>query len=581
MKKKNIFKTLLATLAISTTSASAVSCLYESHPTVIYAKSYAYNNPFLNKPRIATKYGNKSLINFENSLFNKANLILFLDRVNYTFEGNYDISNKELEKIINNAVEIKNDQFIKNQKAITQITNTNALKYFNQQFDKLNQKLSEYQKGSNAKKLTDLLSLDFSITDKNKIKYTQEEKEIYKLYELLKDYRFIDISDPNKLVTEAKVREIIENYFKDTPFYSEYLKNKTLPLDDSRSMIKVEKNGEDIANISFSYVRSGLVPFNSIPYNRFIDFAKIIKPDFSARELTDSKDAYLKVFEYMKKQNYIVDDTAKRGMSLGFGPSFLLEGKNPEDDKPSDEFKVFSNQANIIALTPEAEKLRKEFLADPIKFFESHLELINYNSLVTILRRVQGRKNNIEKNKDPKLTARLQQFYNKDKNAAQLLQSQLDNFLAAYKKLKLDQAQNAPQSQINQEQAQVEELKKPFLKDIEKIRKIVQDGIEKARTNINHFVELYAYALFTLGDYKVQIIKGTHQYPKDTQPRDTYWLEFFDKKTNQWYMVDLYKGYLSYQKDSPFTYNPEQELFTNLPSGYTIDPSFKQIAHVK
>lgn len=336
----------------------------------------------------------------------------------------------------------------------------------------------------------------------------------------------------------------------------------------------------DVNNITFEF--KPIIPFNSIPYDHFFEISKKIKSELTSYKLNDSVSAYLKIFEYMKNQHFFVTDDAKSGISSGFGPVFILTSSNPEDGQKVGAYEVFDQNSNINDETPEAAKLRKEFLEAPVSFFENNLDLVNYSSLVNAKRAYEDAYLNYSNANDARISQRFYAIYQSRKNSYELLKTKFDNFINSFKELReLKQLGTSDENTIKTKTQEVETLKRPFIADIELSKSNLLRGVEKAKTNINHLVELYAYSLFILGTYKVQLIKGTYQYPNEKQPRETYWLEFFDNKTNKWHMVDIYKGYLSYKKGQEFNYNPQEEIFTTLPSGYTIDANFVDAAHVK
>ncbi|VEU74475.1 Uncharacterised protein [Mycoplasmopsis citelli] len=570
MKKKNTLKFLLSLLTISLASTSAISCLYEDHPIVIYAKSYSQKNPFLVKfkQRVATNYQNNSLLSFENSLYNKANLNLNFKDVIYKIDGTYSVNNNEAKKTLKGLVTIENNKFNANSNLEQKITNENALKFFQEQWKLLQKKTEEYQSLSNNKNLSLLVSANFN-NDSKKQEFTQLEEEIHDLYNRLNNLSFIDKSNPKKFIDKEKVIKVISHFLKDTPLYAEFLKKISLPENDSNSLITVTRdNFGDVNTIIFQYNKSQ-VPFNSIPYSHFINVAKQVKDRLTSSQIEDTKNVYLKLFNYMKNQKFVVSDELKApGMALGFGPEFLLTSQNPEDNQKSDLFKVFSETSEI----DKNLKLRKDFLDNPKEFFENNLDLVNFESVTNADLKVES----LEKNDD---TSSKNYILAKQKQS--LIHQRLNNFKTVFNELKTLREQNASQQTIISKQEELSKLEASFKDDIENSRKKLNKGISIARTNINHLVELYGYFLFIIGVYDVQLIKGTHQYPNEDKERETYWLEFFDKKTNKWYMVDIYKGYLSYSSENKFTYNPTEELYTSLPKGYTVDPNFVDAAHVK
>ncbi|MHA3845848.1 hypothetical protein ACX1NA_01510 [Mycoplasma sp. VS276A1] len=137
--------------------------------------------------------------------------------------------------------------------------------------------------------------------------------------------------------------------------------------------------------------------------------------------------------------------------------------------------------------------------------------------------------------------------------------------------------------------------------------------ISRSKTNEFSLVMLYAQTLFANGLFKAQIIKGTNQalindvkaQLKNAQDSgsDTkelkkaleqvengiYWLEFYDQTSQKWFMYDVFKGYLSYNKNAADypeflgnkNYDINNEFFDKLPSGYSIDPLLADVAHVK
>ncbi|MFV8434774.1 hypothetical protein ACNQ17_00510 [Mycoplasma sp. Sp48II] len=150
-------------------------------------------------------------------------------------------------------------------------------------------------------------------------------------------------------------------------------------------------------------------------------------------------------------------------------------------------------------------------------------------------------------------------------------------------------------------------------KAVEKTFGNVKKEITRTTTNDFSLVMLYAQVLFSNGLFNVQIIKGTNQdlikdvenqlqnaqalgadvkelqKSLETVKSGIYWLEFYDIKSQKWVMYDVLKGYLSYNKNSAnypqylksSDYNINNQIFDQLPSGYTIDPIFENIAHVK
>ncbi|VEU76514.1 hypothetical protein [Mycoplasmopsis columboralis] len=581
MKKKNLFKFLFASVAVTSTSAFVASCLYENHPTVVYAKSYRDNNAFLNKQKVATQYNIPSLVQAENELFKSKILTLNLKNVSLGIENSFSANNNHIRVFLNDTLSVQTKDVNANAEIINGIQNDNAVKLYNQFLSNLKEKIKQYyQSHPDGKTVADLLKIDYNETNPNKIQYSPEEKEIYTLFNNINSFSYLNKSDDNKVLTVEKFQQVVSNYLKGTPLYTKFIESLKYPEDDPKSMLKVVRDDlGDISAITFEY--NFRVPFNAIPYDRFMHVANQIKNPLTANEIEDSKNVYLKMFEYMKTQQYKLDDSSNSGMAAGFGPVSVLTSTNPEDNAKSDRYAVFAQPSVLNENTPEAALLREEFLAHPTEFIENHYELLNYASYINAQNTLNGAKVNYENSKTEADKQRNYARYVRLQNSFNERETKLNKFFEVFSEYKQLKENNASEQELAQKMQELQEYKTFFASDLNTVRDNLNYAVRQTKTNLYHLVELYGYFMFIMGSYQVQIIKGTYTYPNASEPRETYWLEFYDKKTNKWYMVDIYKGFLSYQADSSFAYNPEEEIYTSLPSGYTIDQAFNDIAHVK
>ncbi|UWV81753.1 hypothetical protein [Mycoplasmopsis cynos] len=99
------------------------------------------------------------------------------------------------------------------------------------------------------------------------------------------------------------------------------------------------------------------------------------------------------------------------------------------------------------------------------------------------------------------------------------------------------------------------------------------------------WADLFSKLLFFNGVYKTQVVKG-YKLNKNVTQTDpnakvaTYWVEFFDKKTEKWYMLDIYNLLIDQQKNLKDSLDISKYLHTNL-NGIEVDVIYQKATNLK
>ncbi|SYV97046.1 Uncharacterised protein, partial [Mycoplasmopsis edwardii] len=249
-KFKFIFAGSILTSMIPLT---AVSCLYEKDDTVVYAREFLQENPFLSKTRVANQ-NNKVLKNFEDNLYTTNILTFDFSIIDLRFKFNtMKVNNEHLVQTIDNIVKIEGQNISLNQKNYDKFkklineTETNFYKYitshpdlsqrtnddivllinqnklisqdFDKKFEELKELINEYKNDyKGTKSLLEILKTIFA-TDKTSSIIELEKKIQSSLSSLLsKSIYYIHVSDFDQVVTYDQLDAIVQNFVKNTPW---------------------------------------------------------------------------------------------------------------------------------------------------------------------------------------------------------------------------------------------------------------------------------------------------------------------------------------------------------------------------
>ncbi|QDF64778.1 hypothetical protein [Mycoplasma nasistruthionis] len=624
MKFKFNFKKKLPLLigsSVLATSAPllAVSCLYENNTTVLYAKKFINNNGLIVKQKVADPK-KPALVNFENALFNSNLLTYTFSGFDYSIKSKIDINNEHLNHHVKNLFVFENHLFSKNQTALDSITISEQRQKIEPLLDKLitlGNELIQEQKSQNLivfNTAEKIVSWSENTSDK-KPSLPEKYKELSSLISQVKNFSYYDLSDLTSYVTKQDVENVVNNFLKDTPFYSKYL--QSLSSTDNNDKVVADAIAEHAYVFNFRVL---LKIGDYIPSKDFQSFQNELlgsNVEFNFDKVENSaKESIVKLFNFIKRTfpTYRVSPTAspRRGIATGFAPEYVIKGVNPNTNTLSDDYRVFevnkvnSDKQTALSDNPDTvtsvltSEQASSFINSPKLFLELHPDLIYLPSITTNLNRISAAERNIKLNQESGNDARVEKLrkdivkYRKDNddlnNQRSILKSMLISANEKYAKVqeltnKLNDPEQASKKaeyeadiqSLNQEikdqlQLVQNKLNEPefstYKADYQKAFEILNEQIEETTTNIESLNELYAKTLFANGLYKIQLIKGRYAYSNNNKI-DTVWLEFYDAKSDKWYMLDIYKAYLSYQPSSvDASYNIENNFMETLPAGY-------------
>ncbi|MHA3796008.1 coiled-coil domain-containing protein [Mycoplasma sp. VS31B] len=602
---KNKFKKLPLFLgafgALSALPLSAISCMYNDNPTVVYAQKFIDNNGFIVKDRIAsTKKPN--LVQFENDLFNSKFLT-------YTFTNFYlepqsivKVNNKNYEVTVDNlySADNKNNQLIIQESKINKLPSEDVKNDIKEKITKLNASLAEYFEKiakndsdvenipSGFRTLQGLIdatympratftALKFIVYDENgqPVKFFNEEKQKWEdkvdndakrlvsvLVNDLKNvfsYTWLDtVHYKDQIVTEQDVKEVVENFLKNTPYYSAYIDNMNDPK-DKKGDNHVLKWDEPTHSAVFNFQQI-IKYYNAIPTENMQSFQKAFfgsLDNLAFGEVSKNPIKYFKdIFKQMSTRfnNYAVNVGALpvNGISLGFAPENLIYGVNPSSGQSSDKFTVFNPVVDdknnpITDKTILTQQEQINFLSNPYLYFWTHtyqlfFETRNkaYNNLLSAketLRDVLDGKvietteaeareevqtyedeirefdtliNDIKTKSQPAI-----ELFNKIQkinNNAEKTDDDIKKLETYTQQLNEQITLLKGNDDIKSSQITGGFLDNDLIKsDIAAVFEILYKNVSESVTTVYSLASLYAQALFANGLYNVQIIKGTNQ----------------------------------------------------------------------
>ncbi|WLP85827.1 hypothetical protein [Mycoplasma seminis] len=404
---------------------SAVSCMYDDDPTIVYARKFIKDNGFEVKKRIAPKE-KPNLVEFENNLFNSKLLI-------YTFVS-FKISPQSIVEVNNNNYKVTiNDlytsNFSKNEinlndKQIKKIPDAATQTKISEAINKLKAQIANYIQNvadstynpnipnqyRNLKGLIEAAAMPRDVF--NSIKFLEydddgkvindsetgkprEDSEAKKIVAALvgplrelKDYTYLDQEHyKENIVTEADAKAVVENFLKDTPFYATYLESLKNP---DTAIFKW-----DSASYKGTFNFQNVVKYyNSIPTS---DLQKIQMKFFGSLDNLQFQDVNKEPIKYFKEiyqimktafVNYSVKVDAKptSGISLGFAPEYLIYGVNTDTGESSIKYTVFDPVLNderkaISTQTKLTQQEQSSFLSDPYLYFWTHAYQLYLSSM--------------------------------------------------------------------------------------------------------------------------------------------------------------------------------------------------------
>lgn len=602
---------------------TAVSCLYDNDKTVIFAKTFAKENGFLDKQRVADPK-NRTLVKFEDELY-KANYLTYtFSSINLRFkQTRFEINNKHLQTKINNLVTISGKTATKNETNYNQFKNlitqtesnyqsylannsdktaenTNdiqillnqnklVLNDFDTKFEILTNLINEYYKQNNGtKSLSEILKLDFGGgVETAAIKNEQAIKSNLSAILSATIYN-IPLRDFNQVITYQAVQEVLENYVKDTPWATYYNWFKYEQTAASKSTFTPITNMLRFDNVSLTYIiefsptiiNNGLATpvFQSV-------WDKVQEVHGASAKRTEATKVLKTIWEafwdtsnsYSVKGDLI--ESSSQGMGSGFGPIHLAKGQNPSTGKEDDAFKIFDKALDDLEAN--------EFLLNPTKFVNNNLDRIFLAEKEHNLKiQISLKEENI-KALDAQIAvsgnqAEIQQW-NREKAREQRDINRLKPQIAQAQKFRENLKEVLSQLKLNPDnetlKAQLEELKKPYQSDIDLVFERLNNGIKNSATSRFGLAELFTNLLFLNGIYKthaIKVYKTTNPAQKNNSTA-TYLVEFEDQ--GKWYVLDIYSLLSDAQKERDKVFNIESYIYSQL-AGYIIDDHYVNNAHV-
>ncbi|MFV8473843.1 coiled-coil domain-containing protein [Mycoplasma sp. Z407A] len=407
---------------------SAVSCMYDDNPTIIYSKKFISDNGFSVKKHIASAE-KPNLVEFENNLFNGRLLTYTFVNFKINPQSIVEVNNDRYKVTIKDVftVNYKTNEITADPKKIEKIPGVDNQKKIEQEIIQLNEQLKQYI--ASAKDVTfypnipseyrtlkglieaaemprdvfnSIKFLEYDddgkvVIDKDTKKPREDsdaKKVVAKLVIALKglrEYTYLDQEQFSKqIVTEADAKAVVDNFLKDTPFYATYLNSLNNP---ETAIFKWDQ-----ANMKGTFNFQKVVKYyNSIPA---ADFQKFQLKFFNSLENLKFKEVNKNPIQYFKDIygimktafiNYAVKLDAKEsnGISLGFAPEYLIYGVNVDTGQSSLKYTVFNPVLNddreaIATKTHLTQEQQASFLSDPYLYFWTHatqLYLYSMNSI--------------------------------------------------------------------------------------------------------------------------------------------------------------------------------------------------------
>ncbi|WP_322950121.1 hypothetical protein RRG52_00120 [Mycoplasmopsis cynos] len=628
---KKIKFILIGSILTAAIPFTAVSCLYENDKTVLYAKSFVKENGFLVKTKVADQK-NTVLKEFEDKLYKSNFLTYNFSSLILSFKvNNFTIDNKHYAQKLQNIISLKDDKLSKNQenydnfKNIIKITsngfknyvkanqsankraiddikkiinfNEIVLKDFEKKYQELENEIKKYNEivGSKDKKtLLEISKAEFSDTNTNSA--IEVEKVIKNLINSLSNIEIynIKVNDFQYVITYDKVRKVLENFVKNTPFamyynYATYIKNNSNPnanFNPANDFLEY-----DSSNLSYKVNFFTRIINNGIPTPTFQEINQKVENEFKTKFEKDDAiktldviwKSFIKLAPGYSVDKDLIEDTEK-GAGSGFGPIYLAFGQNPQG-KAEDEYKIFINPL-------EGDEVN-DFLVDPSAYIDKHIDKIilkrsSFDKKIEILQLEKGiadLRKRISESSNPNEKIRLRgelRVKLVDIGALKEELKEVEKYRAELTKL-VKKLENDPNNSEIKEK--IDKLNEPYEDDIKYVKDKVKEESQTSQTSHFGLADLFSKLLFFNGVYKTQVVKG-YKLNKNVTQTDpnakvaTYWVEFFDKKTEKWYMLDIYNLLIDQQKNLKNSLDISKYLHTNL-NGIEVDVIYQKATNLK
>ncbi|QKT05358.1 hypothetical protein [Mycoplasma sp. OR1901] len=641
MKFKKI-KFLIGGVVLTTLAPlSTVSCFYDNDNSVKFSDKFVKNNLFNNvafNPVEGYFKNNEAYKQreFINNIIKTKKLTYTFSNVDVALPNIVSVDNEHLRKKFNDFYLIENNNLKINDQKITEYKNK-----FDTFTEKRNQEKEKYENNSyileRIEYVDELSKINFTSLDvlkntidelKNNIKeykalepnkehktlsrikkyifndkrdtgiLVEKERIIQKDLIALDNFSYFDLSNTKNVVTNADVKWIVEHFVKNTPFATYDVLSKESSKEDEQAN-EYLKIGQpiltyDSSSYKFNVSISPQIVENAIPRNVFEKIAgKNLDLFLKSKQAKGSmlfKELYKNFIT--NYSNFKVEslDSVSNGISLGFGPTHLLQSIDRINKERSDEYQIFTyeiekyNDKKQIELTTEQ---NEEFLKNPVEFVKSHLYLIIYkkrddslNSLHNTINNYTSLNNTLnEQIKNNPKTASLNKRLIKE-NDAKIVQAQIKLKKFEEDLIEVERIQTSAaylnNSLPEKDQQFLDKFKLDHKEDIDFIVNFVAKETEIATSTQFSLVEIFAKMMFLL-DNRSQIILGTNQGKK------TYWLEL-QESNGEWKAYDVYSLFKA-TKDSASAENinfDDYQLKDKIDNGeFIIDPAFIKIANVK
>ncbi|MCU4706583.1 hypothetical protein [Mycoplasma sp. CSL7503-lung] len=652
MKFKKI-KFLMGGIVLSTLAPlSAVSCFYDSDNSVKFSDKFVKNNLFNNvtfnpKDGYFKKDEAYKQKEFVKDIIETKKLIYTFSNVDVALPNIVSVDNQHLNKLFNDFYELDYSS-IK--------INTNKINDYKNQFDAVKEKIKKEKDAypntdsdgqyvwDRLKYVEELLGTNFNNLEAlkttiseltNEIQEYKElepnqthkdlfrikryifndkrdtgilvdkEKEIQKRLIALDNFFYFDLTNIKNVVTEADVKWIVNAFIKDTPFatYDVLSKESSKNETSAEEYLKIGNPilSHDSSSYKFNVSISPQIVEDAIPRNVF---EKITGNNLNLFLNSQNKRGSELLKELFKNfitnySNFKVDslDSLSNGISLGFGPTHLLQGIDRINKEKSFEFQIFTFEKDQPDKQIELDaQQNEEFLKNPIEFIESHLYLIIYKYSSDSINELRNR---INKYVNLNNTLRAQMSTNPKSSSlnSRLIKENEARIVEAEVKLKKFEEEIEEVERIQTSRAYIDKLNLPekdeqFLtkfrqdhkEDIDKIINFVREEANIAKSTQFSLNEIFAKILFLL-ENKTQIILGTKPSKTDsTQREKTYWLEV-QESNEEWKAYDIYSLFQDTKTASSLdnvNFNDYEITKEKINQGqFIIDPAFVRIANVK
>lgn len=578
MNRIKKLKSILLLTSISTiTSLSAVSCFYNNDRTVKYAREFIKENGFKVKDRVITN--NAKLQNFENELYNSKYLSYTFENVGLKYEKDFQISNSHFLTAIGDFVEPVSENILINETKLNNFKeNLNQIKSSYIGNNQTHLDLFESNEQIYQKLINDISSLrdkvleyknynlsnneskkTFSIIAKYKFKESESsdlnkiEREIQRLIPSINNVMYYNITDYSQVITLQQITDIVKNFVKNTPlaiYYQTYLDNLNNPnsaFDPFRKVIEYNKADSSFKISLIDWTISNNIDstlFNISLDNLNKENEKLSYPQIdgikSLKTLWTTFKTVSPSYALFPENSDKHLESIRNGIRDGFGPIYLALGINESSQQETDDFKIFSKKLN--------DKEKEEFLSKPYEFIENNLDILFYISAYND-KKVELDRSKQDLEKEQSSTRRLSLRRTIDRNEKLIAKFESD-LLKLTQSINTVKSNEESQSNKNKAQEFIDKFKSDSLvaNDIERIKKLIKDGLDTKKTSQFALADLFAKLLFLNKVYQAQSVKGLRV--NGNQEELTYWVEFLDAKTNTKKLFDVYGIYKASQLNS-------------------------------